>query len=96
MVSLLLMSVIISSAGANRHFFCSSVMPCFSADVVRKDLTRSWRATPGRFDETAARRGMEWMREHYRRKGETSRSEMKPAAMHTIVKAAFKMGHFIR
>jgi hypothetical protein len=25
----------------------------------------------GRCDETAARRGMEWMREHYRREGKT-------------------------
>ena len=42
-------------------------------DVVRKDLIEVAERHTGGCDETAARRGMEWMREHYRRKGEAPR-----------------------
>jgi hypothetical protein len=42
-------------------------------DAVGRDLTEVVEGYTGRCDETAARRGMEWMREHYRRKGETPR-----------------------
>jgi hypothetical protein len=42
-------------------------------DAVRKDLIEVVEGHTGGCDETAARRGMEWMREHYRRKGEAPR-----------------------
>jgi hypothetical protein len=42
-------------------------------DAVGRDLTEVVEGYTGRCDETAARRGTEWMREHYRRKGETPR-----------------------
>ena len=40
---------------------------------VGRDLTEVVEGYTGRCDETAARRGMEWMREHYRAEGETPR-----------------------
>lgn len=40
-------------------------------DAIRKNLAEVLEGYAGRCDETAARRGMEWMREHYRWKGET-------------------------
>ena len=42
-------------------------------DAVRRDLIEVAEGHNGSCDYTAARRGMEWMREHYRRKGETPR-----------------------
>ena len=42
-------------------------------EAVGNDLTEVVEGNTGRCDETAARRGMEWMREHYRAKGETPR-----------------------
>jgi hypothetical protein len=42
-------------------------------DAIRKNLSEVVEGYAGRCDETAARWGMEWMREHYRRKGETPR-----------------------
>jgi hypothetical protein len=42
-------------------------------DAVGHDLTEVVEGYTGKCDEAAARRGMEWMREHYRRKGETPR-----------------------
>jgi hypothetical protein len=43
------------------------------SDEVRQQLIQVVLGFTGRCDETAARRGMEWMREHYRAKGETPR-----------------------
>jgi hypothetical protein len=43
------------------------------SDEVRQHLIQVVLGFTGRCDETAARRGMEWMREHYRAKGETPR-----------------------
>jgi hypothetical protein len=42
-------------------------------DAVGRDLTEVVEGYTGRCDEPAARRGIEWMRAHYRRKGETPR-----------------------
>jgi hypothetical protein len=42
-------------------------------DAVCKDLTEGVEGRIGRCDETAARRGLEWMREHYHSNGETPR-----------------------
>jgi hypothetical protein len=57
---------------AARHFLAQPKKYGLT-DAVRKDLIEVVEGRTGGCDETAARRGMEWMREHYRRKGETPR-----------------------
>ncbi len=60
------------AAGAAGHFLAQPKKYGLT-NAIRKDLTEVLEGHTGSCDETAARRGMEWMREHFRRKGETPR-----------------------